>query len=460
MIPHSAAAVAQTLGGRVVAGDPQRVVTGVSIDTRTLTAGDAFFAIRGERQDGHQFLDAARDAGAAAVIVSEELAWPSGCAAIRVAETTLALAQLAANLRRQGGYKVVAITGSAGKTTTRALTEAALATGLKTASSVGNLNNQLGLPLSLLRLPAGIDAAVLELGMNHSGEIASLTRIADPDVGVITNVGTAHLGNFANEEQIADAKWELIDTMSSGGVGVINAETPLLASRSSRTRRRLIRFGFGPDVELRGAALGGDLFTGTRFEARGVPVQLMLWGRHAALNALAALGAGCALGLTVEAMAPALSTVAPLAGRGQRLSLRGSVLAVDETYNANPEAMEAVLAGLAANDSDARRVVVLGDMRELGARAAELHRRVGRAAALAQADVLHAVGQHANDLAAGARAAGLATIHLHDDAATAAATIPGQIEDGDLVLIKASRGTHLELVLAALIASRPVEATR
>lgn len=457
MIPRRGDELAQLLGGVVVQGDPAARANAVSIDSRTIAAGELFFAIRGATHDGHRFLGDVAARGVTLAIVDQEIAAPPTVTTIRVADTTIALGQLARDERIRRGYKVVAITGSSGKTTTRALTTAALSVGRRTASSVGNLNNQWGLPLSLLRLPDDTEAAVLEMGMNAPQEIAQLTRIARPDVGVITNVGTAHLGNFPDERAIAAAKCELLDEMDARGIGVVHLGSPLLMERAASAKQRLIRFGCEPNADLRAEQLAGDLLTGSRFTVRGTLVQLALWGRHAVLNALAALGAGLALGDDLAALVPALRTVTPLAGRGRLVQLEHGILVVDESYNANPTAMIAVLEGLAASPWSGRRVAVLGDMRELGSRAAEFHRQIGAVAARCGIDLLHAVGEQAKAMAEGARAAGLTTVVLHADAAQAARAVPATLRSGDLVVIKASRGTGLDVVLAALPGSAATE---
>ncbi len=455
MIARSAAEIAAVVGGMIVQGDPSVRASGVSIDSRTIKPGEAFFAIRGETHDGHAFIEQALAGGASLAIVDDSTIRPRGLTLVRVSDTTAALGALAADERRRGSYKVVAITGSSGKTTARALTTAALSTRLRTASSVGNLNNHWGLPLSMLRLPDAIDVAVLELGMNHAGEIAALTRIAQPDVGVITNVGTAHLGNFVDERGIAAAKCELLDEMPAHARGVVHYGSPLLMERAAHCTKSLLTFGLETKAELRAEELGGSLLTGSRFRVRNVDVNLALWGTHAALNALAALGAGLWLGLSIEEMAPGLQSVTPIAGRGQLLWLAGNVLVVDETYNANPGAMEAVLAGLAGSAWNGRRVAVLGDMRELGPRTSDLHQRVGAAAARHGIQLLHAVGSCAGVMADAAQAGGVPEVVTHVDAVEASRAVPATVRDGDLVVIKASRGTHLETVLSSIVAARP-----
>lgn len=454
MIAGAAGEIARAMGGRVVEGDSAVRVQGVSIDSRTVRAGELFFAIRGERTDGHDFAGAAAARGAPVIVLHQDAPRLSAGAVIRVDDTTAALGRLAAAERRRRRLRVVGVTGSSGKTTTRSLTHAALGVRYKAESSPGNLNNQWGLPLSLLRLPEDADAAILELGMNHRGEIAALTRIAAPDVGVITNVGEAHIGFLGSREEIAAAKAELLYELPADGVGVVHAGSPELQPHVKRCGRRVTRFGFEADADLVPRDLQGDLLRGASFSLNGVPVRLRLWGRHAALNATAALGAAQALGIPLATAASALAAVAPAEGRGRVLHLRGGVVLVDEVYNANPSAMEAILGELAATPWPGRRFAVLGDMRELGEFAPDRHRELGRMAARFGIGALIAVGEFARDVAAAAEQAGVREVRTAPDAEAAASLAVRAVTDGDLLVIKGSRLVQLERVRDAVVAAR------
>lgn len=460
MIPRTAAEISAAVAGQILSGEPGTRVSGVSIDTRTIAVGDLFFAIRGERHDGHDFVNAALAAGAAAAVVDRPIPVPPGVLVILVEDTTLALGRLAADERRRRSLRLVAITGSAGKTTTRALTAAALGVRWKTAGSEGNLNNHWGLPLSILRLAPESEAAVLELGMNHRGEIAALTAIARPDIGLITNIGTAHIGLLGSREEIAAAKAELLQGLPPGGSGVVPGDAPELDPLLAGLRCPLLRFGFSERSDFRPMAVEGDLLRGARFLLEGIPVQLALWGRHAVLNATAALAAAQALGLSIAEAAPALAGISNPAGRGRILRLAGAVTVVDEVYNANPSAMATVLGELVRTPWAGRRVAVLGEMRELGGFALEFHRELGRKAVQSGITKLVAVGAMAAEIAAGAQAAGLQQVDQFPDADAAAADVPHRIQDGDLVLIKGSRGVELEKVREALLAVRAEEGGR
>lgn len=452
MIPRQAREIAAATEGRVTAGPATAHAHAITIDSRQVPAESCFVAIKGENHDGHDFAHDAAAKGATIVIASRAVALPATTALVLVDDTTRALGALARDERRRRGLRVVAVTGSAGKTTTRALTTAALGSRFRTGSSQGNLNNQWGLPLSILNLPDDIEVAVLEMGMNQPGEIAELTRIAEPDVGVITNVGTAHIGHFGAVDEIAREKSALLFAMPPEGVGVVHAGSPELMVFAEQSGRRLVRFG----TDLAGADLvatdvESDLVHGTRFRVEGETVRVRLWGRHAVDNALAALGAARALGVPIAEAAPALLAIVPLAGRGRVVRCGRTITLVDETYNANPGAMRAVLHGLATTPAR-RRVAVLGDMRELGALSLRFHRELGVEAARAGVALLHAVGEHAAVVAHEAEAAGVAAVFTHADAESAAPHVVASLQEGDLVVIKGSRGIKLERVLDAVIA--------
>ncbi len=454
MIARTASEIAAAVGGAVVAGPAARTAAGASIDTRTLRADDAFFAIAGERHDGHDYLAAATAGGASVLVVHRDAAWPAGPAVVRVDDTTAALGRLGSDERARRAMRVVGITGSAGKTTTRALTGAALAATFRTGTSAGNLNNHWGVPLSLLALAPDVEAAVLEMGMNHLGEIAELARIARPDVGVITNVGTAHIGNLGSKEKIAEAKAELLYGLPEDGVGVLHAGSPELGPHVARCGRRVVTFGFEEHADLVPKDVEGDLVRGSRFRLNGMPVRLALWGRHAVLNATAALGVAMVLGVPQAAAAERLAGVEQPAGRGRILALDGGLVLVDEVYNSNPSALAAVLLGAAAAPWAGRRVAVVGDMLELGADAPRYHRAAGQAVAEHGFAALFAVGPLAAETADGARTAGLSAVVTFPDAAAAAAAVPRALADGDLVVVKGSRGIALEAVRDAVVAVR------
>ncbi|MDQ7007634.1 MAG: UDP-N-acetylmuramoyl-tripeptide--D-alanyl-D-alanine ligase [Acidobacteriota bacterium] len=450
MISRTAAEIAAATGGRVLTGPEGRRATAVCIDSRTVRPGDLFFAIEGPRHDGHRFLAEAAAAGATVAVVSRAVETPPSMTLVQCADTTEALGRLAADERRRRELKVVAITGSAGKTTTRRLAAAALAATTPTGSSPGNLNNQWGLPLSLLGLDAKVRVAVLEIGINHPGDMPPLAHIAAPDVAVITNVLPAHIGHFGSLAAIAREKLELLSALGDGGVAVLPAEQPLLLEPARNRGHRVLGFGLSAEAELRAEKVRTRPLRGVAFVVDGVNVELALWGRHAVHNALAALAAARALGAPLDVAAAALGTVEAGAGRGRVLELPGGTRIVDESYNANPASTVAMLEEAAQAPRQGRLVAVLGDMLELGELSEEAHRTVGRAARDVGVDLLVTVGEMAETMADAARPPGPARIEQCADAAEAAARLSAALEDGDLVLIKGSRGVGLERVVEAL----------
>jgi len=463
VIPRRADELAAAVGGRLVAGNPAARVTGASIDSRTIRPGEAFFAIVA-RNDGHAFAEEAARKGAPAVVASRPVPLPAGTALVLVEDTVAALGRLAADeRRRRAGMKVVAITGSAGKTTTTALARAALGARWRAGGTRGNWNNRLGLPLSILGLEEDVEAAALELGMNRPGEIRDLAAIADPDVGVVTLAARAHLGFFPDVRAIARAKAELWEAMAEGEgrprTAVLPDDDPVLLELARGTGLPVVRFGEGPGADVRAESIERTPAGGIAFRVGGTRVQLSLWGRHAVRNALAALAAARALGVPLEEAAPRLAAVEPLPGRGRVHRLPDGTTVIDETYNANPDAVLAVLAALGEFPAAGRRLAVLGDMLELGDEAPALHREVGAAAAAAGFDPVWAVGTFAQEVARGAAARGAAT-GTWPDADAAAAGLPGLVRPGDLVLLKGSRGVRLERALESLLAARGAEEPR
>ena len=451
----TAAAIAGATGGRLVAGDPAAPVRAVTIDSRRVDRPSAFFAIAGPRHDGHGFAADAVRAGAKVVVASREIDLPPGAALVVVDDTTAALGRLARAVRRGQGLRVVGVTGSAGKTTTRTLIAAALSTRFRVAASPGNLNNQWGLPLSILGLPDDTEIAVLELAMNAPGEIAGLARIAEPEIGVITSIGTAHIGFFPDGiAGIARAKAELLEALPPGGRAVLPVAARELLEPLVPTGLEVTWFGLdAPGADLAGTIVSSSPLSGTALAVRGRTIPLRLWGRHAAENALAALAVAVTLGLDPDEVSPLLAAVEPMRGRGRVHHLPGDVLLVDESYNANPTAVRTVLDALAEARDGRRLVAVLGDMLELGDRAADMHRRTGSHAAERGIGVLLAVGRQAHELAEGAREAGLPEVHELPDAEAAADVLARVVLPGDIVLVKGSRGVGLDLVVARLCAS-------
>lgn len=443
-------------GGRLVAPAPGGLtLRSVSIDSRTLEPGALFVAIRGPRFDGHDFLAQALARGAAAALVDRELEAVPGLPLVRVADTTRALSELARDARRAAALPVVAVTGSVGKTTTKDMAAAMLATRGPVLKTEGNLNNQYGLPLTLLRLESRHTAAVLELGMSAAGEIRALAALAEPDVAVITRIAPVHLEFFASTDAIADAKAEILEGLRPGGAAVLNGDDPRCRRIGERFAGRVVWFGRDRRFEVSAERWRGTGF-GMRFDLRigerTLDVALPLAGPHFAENFLAAAAAAHALGLDPASIADAATTMRPARHRGELRRLGERVTLLDDCYNSSPAALEAAVVALGLVPAT-RRVAVVGDMLELGASGPGLHREAGRALA-ERVDVVIGVGPLALQLVEGARGAGMAAASLFHfaDAATAAEALPGLVRAGDAVLVKASRGVRLEQVVDALVA--------
>jgi UDP-N-acetylmuramoyl-tripeptide--D-alanyl-D-alanine ligase len=405
---------ARAMNGDLLAGDPAATVDRYSIDTRTIGGGELFFAIVGPNHDAHRFLDTAAEAGAAALVVSSVPGTPPpGAALIRVADTTRALQDLGAHVREQIDPLLVGITGSCGKTSAKEISAALLAGEGPVLSSLGNLNNHYGLPLTLLRLGTGHCRAVCEMGISTPGEMDRLVEIARPDVGVVLNVNPVHLENFDSLDGIAAEKGKLITGLRPGAVAVLNADDPRVAALAPPAGCNTVTFGLenparvsANQVELLG--LDGVRFT---LLLDGEPAgrwHSPLSGRHNLANLLAGLAVVRAAGLDPRSVEPAVAGLEPYAMRGTVSRLDSGVTLYDDSYNANPKAMAAVLEMLGKTPADGRRVAALGDMLELGPGAAEAHRQVGRLAAEAGFGLLAAVGEQAGEVAAGAREGGLA----------------------------------------------------
>ncbi len=438
------AEIAGAVGAGVAAAD--LTVGAVGTDTRRLAPGTLFVALRGARHDGHAFAAEALRAGAAAVLVEHVPAGVDRTRAIVVPDTLDALGALAAAARRRWGGPLIAITGSNGKTTTKemlAAIAAQVAPG-RVLKTHGNENNLIGMPLTLLRLRGDEAFAVIEMGMNAFGEIARLTAIAAPDVGVITNVGPAHLEGLGDLAGVARAKGELFAGLSPQAAIAVNMDDEWVVRAAADCAARRVEFGHGRQVDAEAIddrAAGGVSFT-LRIGADRAPVHLPLTGRHNVRNACAAAAAAHALGIPLSAIAAGLAATEPPGMRMQVLRLANGVTVLNDGYNANPASTEAALDALVRLPG--RPIAALGEMRELGAASEALHARVGAHAAAAGVAWLLAVGPGAAAIAAGARAAGGIAVDECRDAAAAAALIAARWQPGDTILVKGSRGADDE----------------
>lgn len=461
--------IAQRIGAR---GQPDETLAqveprGFSIDSRTIQPGELFFAIRGPSHDGHEFVASALEQGACAAVVSQDMSHLASQiprpALLSVADTLAALQTLARTVREEWGGPVIGITGSAGKTATKELTARLLtAGGAKVVKSMGNYNNTYGLPLSVLQLisagtrPEEINYLVLEMGMSAPGEIAHLCSIAPPDVGVVTLVAAAHLGFFSSLDAIAEAKAEMVDHVQEGGVAILNLDDPRVARMRFRRLIEVRTFGINEsadvtaiDIEWRG--LHGSRFT-LQTPRGAVAVELPLMGRHNIYNALAAATVADYYGIPPERIADALSQATPVSKRGEIVRFPQGFTVINDAYNSNPYALKEMLATVCATNSVKRRIVVVGEMLELGESAPELHRECGREIARRGVNMLIGVRGLAREFVAGARQAAMPSeaTHFCETPEAAAQLLFDNVQDGDLVLVKGSRGVQMERVIAEL----------
>jgi UDP-N-acetylmuramoyl-tripeptide--D-alanyl-D-alanine ligase len=442
--------------GALVSGDLGVPVAGVSIDSRTLQVGEAFFAIVGHRLDGHAYLGDAAARGAACVVVHtlpDEP--PANVPLVLVEDTTRALGRLAAWHRSRFSVPVVAITGSIGKTTVKELTAAVLATRYEVLKPASSFNNQWGLPLTLLRLGPDHGAAVVEIGTNQAGEIATLSAIARPTVGVVTMVAAVHTEFLGTIDGVREEKAALVRALSPAGVAVLNADDARVASMAREAKGRVVTFGRAPGATVRAVGEVTDTDEGLAFtlEAAGrrQAVSLAFAGRHNVGNALAAAAVGVALELPLDDVARGLAAARPVGGRGV-WKRAGEVTILDDTYNASPASVRAALDTLAARRVGRRAVVVLGDMLELGALSDEAHREVGRLVAALPADEFVGLGRGAGLAVESARAGGLVGAHHAPTFEDTVAQLLKRLVPGDVVLVKGSRGMRMERVVDALVA--------
>ncbi len=451
-------------GGTLVAGDATTTLSGISIDSRTVEQGELFFAIVGPSHDGHAFLESALDRGAAALIVERDRALPDALSvpAIAVEDTTRALGCLAAGHRAKFDGPVIAITGSNGKTTTKEMCAAILSVSAPCHRTPGNLNNQYGLPLTLLGRSEADRSLVVEIGMNHRGEIAQLVEIAKPTVGVITNVGTAHIEFLGSREEIAREKGDLVERLPADGTAVLNADDPLVLAQRDRTHARVISFGTSIDADVRGGDIEWIDGRGYRFEletpaGRGT-IEVQGMGPTTVINALAAAAAALAAGASVTDITKGLANYQGIKGRLERRELAGGITLIDDTYNANPQSMEAGLRLLAELKGTHRGVAILGDMGELGITAEAAHRELGQLAATLGIDLLIALGDRAQTVVTAAIESGMDPAHAvvasdHGDASERACDF---LREHDVALVKGSRSMRMERVVEAIASEKGI----
>ena len=446
----SIGAIANWIEGGLSGGDAGAKVDDVCTDSRALMPGALFVALRGDKFDGHNFIRKAAESGAAGAVVEDAPGdLPSGFAVIKVADTLAALQQMAAAYRRTLPAKVINITGSNGKTSTKDFTAAVLARGGRVATTEGNLNNHIGLSLTILRASAKDDFGVFEIGMNHPGEIAPLARISRPDAGVITNIGVAHIEHMGSREAIAREKGMLAEAVTRTGFVVLPADDEFTNAIAARTDAKVIRAGIGSgDVYAADVAADGS---GSSFTAhalgRAARGSIEAPGRHMVRNAMLAVAVGIECGIPLEDCLEGLRNAKLTKGRLERKMVRGIGI-LDDSYNANPDSMVAALETLGGMPG--RRIAVLGQMNELGAESEAGHRRVGETAAREKIDCVITVGAIAAGIASAAREHGAKIVMTPETTSEAAAILRSMARKGDTVLIKGSRSVRMETIVEEL----------
>jgi len=469
----------EVISVKVLAGDPspsaKRRIRGISSDSRSIRRGDLFVALKGDRFDGHDFVPAVLAQGAAGAIVLDEYRLPQGKAAgvkasgriepflFGVRDPLFAYQQLATHHRSRFEIPVVAVTGSNGKTTTKEMVASVLAQRWRTLKTEGNFNNRIGVPHTLFRLSARHQAAVIEMGVDQQGQTRRLCEIARPTIGIITNIGPDHLEFFGSMEGSAQAKAELLDHLSENGTAILNADDPYFDYLAARTQCRVVSFGLSEKADVRATHVSSDARRGTSFrlllpgKSRHTLVTIKVHGTHNVSNALAAAAVGFALNLSGAMIAQGLAKFRPAAMRSQVVTHHG-LQVINDCYNANPASMKAALQLLAHWSPARERVAVLGDMLELGRDTQQMHRDVGHFLASLNLSRLIVCGTLGSEIAEGAREAGMSRSAIVEvpDAAAAAELLRTLVRQGDVVLVKASRGMKMEQVVHVLTGIRAV----
>jgi UDP-N-acetylmuramoyl-tripeptide--D-alanyl-D-alanine ligase len=456
----SAGEVESGTGGTLIEGSRSTVVSGVSIDTRTLQSGDVFFAIRGPNQDGHRFIPDALSKGASGVVVEQGYRYPgefpAGRILLKVDDSHCALKSLAMYVRRRWPGTLVAVTGSMGKTTTREFAAQVMQSKFTVYRTPGNYNNLFGLPLALFGLNLDHSIGIFEMGMSAPGEIAEMCRIATPTVGIITNVAPVHLAFFDSIEKIAEAKGELAEALPAGGTLIYNADDRLVCGIGARFAGRKVSFGSSSfaDVRADGIEILGLDKTRFRLSCSGTSHQAVIpfAGAHYVMNALPAVALGNLHGIAPAQMVESLGKLQQVAMRGQILRFKEGFTVIDDSYNSNPRALMQMIEVLAGVPAFARRILVAGEMLELGKDSDQLHCECGAFAAARGLDMVIGIQGAAREIVRAATESGRpgSQARFFEDPGAAADFIGGLVHKGDLVLIKGSRGVHTEKVVQRL----------
>jgi UDP-N-acetylmuramoyl-tripeptide--D-alanyl-D-alanine ligase len=459
ILPWTLSEILEATGGELLCGDRTQKFEKVSIDSRNISPGDLFVAIVGEVHDGHTFIDDVVGAGVSGLIVAREKTgelpvseWQTRrIACVAVADTTRALGDLAAFHRSRNNAALIAITGSNGKTTTRQMTAGVVAQKFNTLSTIGNYNNQIGVPLTLLRLTPAHAWAVVELGTNSPGEIARLAKICSPDIAVITNIGPAHLAGLGSLDGVMQEKKQLIEHLKAGGSAVLNADDRRVFKIASGTEKKVLLFGLSKNAGIRASAIE-EKIAGISFSldlpGESLTVDLKVPGQFMVLNALAAAAVGHLLELSAAQIKTGLEAFEPAWGRMNIFQTPNGIRIIDDTYNANPDSMQAAIKTLEVLRANNRSVFVAGDMLELGARSKPLHRQVGAWAAMAKIDKLLVSGEFAAAVISGAVDAGMKSEDIFKGSRDEILEeLKASLRPGDWVLIKGSRGARMDTIV-------------
>ena len=456
--------VVNAVKGELLAGSAAANFAGVSTDSRSLEANELFIALAGENFDGHDFVQAMLEQNAAGAVVDAhkasrwvELAKELNKVLVAVPDSLTALGDLAHAWRKQMSARIVAVTGSSGKTGTRNMIAAILSRGFNVLVPQANYNNLIGLPLTLLRLQPDHEAAVLELGMNQRGEIARLTEICEPDVALITNVGPAHIEFFESIDEIAEEKGDLFFNISDAAIAAVNLDDSRVAAKANRIKNLRINYGIrSPEADIRARDISGEGVEGMRFtlNIRGNerPAAIRSIGEHSVLNAVAAAAAATALNIEIEDICAGLSSYRPASMRLQYESLDSGLNIINDTYNANPDSVKAAVKTLKSLSGNAGSIAILGDMRELGSKSEELHREIGEYVAETGTNYLFVIGEWAAVMAEGAIDYGMPpdNVKLFHDNDSLVDTIKEVCRTGDWVLVKGSRLARMEIIVDLL----------
>lgn len=446
------AEIIQATRGRLLQGDGRVIVSGIATDTRSIKPGELFIALNGENFNGHHFVTAAANAGAGAAVVMAEGDYPSDLTLVRVADTTAALGDIARFHRKRFPIPLIGITGSNGKTTTKDFIAAVLAQEKTIVKTEGNFNNEIGLPLTLLKIGADTEIAVVEMGMRGLGQIARLAQIAFPDIGIITNVGLSHLEILGSQENIARAKAELIEALPQGGLAITNGDDPLVRKMKAGAGVKTVYYGIeAADLDCRADEIrptneGMEFTVSTK---RGeISLRLPLPGRHNIYNALAAVALAVELGITTQSIRNGLAQP-NLTGRRLKITKHQGFSIIDDTYNASPTSVMAALQVL-SQSGPGRKIAVLADMLELGPDAATLHYQLGRYAGEHGVDQLFGFGELAREYVTAFNGIYAERGEYFSDKAQLIARLREFVQPGDYVLVKGSRGMKMEEVVADL----------